>query len=140
MFAGAISGPELDECLKAAAKSPDGFVAFITDRHPHLGRDLVRRVIGIVRLTYSFTYTFGELLERRIAAPVTVFTARGDDYSFIDGATGWSQRPSVTVSLDADHYGLLRDPWASRPPCCPPSAPPCARRWGCWSASPAPSW
>jgi indigoidine synthase len=109
VFAGAITGPELAECLKAGGDQ-DSFADFISDRYPHLGPDLVRRVIAIVKLTYSFTYTFGELLERRIAAPVTVFKASGDDYSFIEAATGWSDRPPVTVTLGADHYGLLRDP------------------------------
>jgi hypothetical protein len=109
VFTGAVSGPELAECLQTAA-GPDAFAAFIVDRHPHLGPALVRRVIRIVELTYSFGYTFGELLERRISAPVTVFKARGDDYSFIESATGWSHRPPVVVTLGADHYGLLRDP------------------------------
>ncbi|MEU2729804.1 amino acid adenylation domain-containing protein [Streptomyces griseoviridis] len=109
VFAGRIDGPELAECL-AAATDQDAFALFITERRPHLGPELVRRIIDIVRLTYRFEYTFEELLERRISAPVRVFKADGDDYSFIEGATGWSARPPVTVSLDADHYGLLREP------------------------------
>ncbi|MFJ6728622.1 amino acid adenylation domain-containing protein [Streptomyces sp. NPDC091281] len=109
VFAGRIDGPELAECL-AAAGTPGEFAAFVAARRPELGHDLVRRVVDIVRLTYTFEYTFSELLERRIAAPVRVFKAAGDDYSFLDGATGWSERPPVTVALTADHYGLLRAP------------------------------
>ncbi|MER7972321.1 amino acid adenylation domain-containing protein [Streptomyces sp. NPDC096080] len=109
VFTGSVSGPELAECL-AVATDQDAFVRFVTGRRPHLGPELVRRVTDIVRLTYSFEYTFGELLERRVAAPVRVFKADGDDYSFLEGVTGWSAHPPVTVSLAADHYGLLREP------------------------------
>ncbi len=109
MFAGRIDGPELADCL-ATATGPDSFAAFVGERYPHLGAELVRRVTEIVRLTYTFEYTFGELLEHRISAPVRVFKAGGDDYSFLDGVTGWSERPPVVVPLAADHYGLLRAP------------------------------
>lgn len=109
VFAGSIEGPELAECL-AATDGPEAFARFIGERRPQLGPELVRRITEIVRLTYSFSYTFGELLERRIEAPVRVFKAAGDDYSFIEGVHGWSARPPVTFSLHADHYGLLRAP------------------------------
>ncbi|WP_254876042.1 amino acid adenylation domain-containing protein [Streptomyces sp. CAI-85] len=109
VFAGRIDGPELADCLTTAT-GPDSFAAFVGERYPHLGAELVRRITEIVRLTYTFEYTFGELLEHRISAPVRVFKAAGDDYSFLDGVTGWSERPPVVVALAADHYGLLRAP------------------------------
>jgi amino acid adenylation domain-containing protein len=109
VFTGTIGGEELAHCL-AATTGPESFARFISDRHPHLGPELVRRIVDIVRLTYSFDYTFAELLDRRVGAPVRIFKARGDDYSFIEGVTGWSTRPPLIVTLDADHYGLLRDP------------------------------
>ncbi|MGW5051340.1 amino acid adenylation domain-containing protein [Actinokineospora sp. NPDC004072] len=108
VFAGTISGPVLDACL-AAVSDEDGFVAFIAARFPDLDADVVRRIARIVQRTFDFRYTFHELAQRRVEAPVTVFRARGDDYSFIEGSSGYSASPPAFVDLDADHYSLLRD-------------------------------
>ena len=50
-----------------------------------------------------------ELAERRINAPITVFRARGDDYSFLENSSGFSARPPRFVDLAADHYTLLKE-------------------------------
>ncbi|MVA27282.1 hypothetical protein V6582_00350 (plasmid) [Agrobacterium vitis] len=55
-------------------------------------REMAARIIGIVRTTYQFEYTFAELLGRRINAPMTVIKAKGDDYSFLEQATGVAAR------------------------------------------------
>ena len=73
-------------------------------------RRVVRRIIRIVTETFSFKYTFSELAERTVTAPITIFKARGDDYSFIEGSEGFSAVPPVLVDLEADHYSLLREP------------------------------
>jgi hypothetical protein len=78
--------------------------------YPELEPAQVRRIIRIVRQTYSFEYTFAELAERTIGAPITIFKAAGDDYSFIENSRGYSARPPAVVGLAADHYGLLRQP------------------------------
>ncbi len=109
VFSGRIHGPETDACLRAA-HDDESFAAFVCATRPHLDPDLVRRVTGIVRQTYEFTYTFRELAERRIAAPVTIFRARGDDYSFIENSSGYAAKPPTTVDLDVDHYSMLREP------------------------------
>ena len=108
VFAGTITGPLLEECL-AAAHDEDSFATFIDARFPELGPDLIRRIIRVVGTTFTFTYTFDELNERRIAAPVTVLKATGDDYSFLEGAGGWSAAAPVVVDLAADHYTMLRE-------------------------------
>ncbi|MFJ2739910.1 amino acid adenylation domain-containing protein [Streptomyces sp. NPDC087440] len=107
VFAGAITGPEVAECL-AATHDEDSFVAFVHDRIPALGEELIRRITRIVAETYEFDYNFRELTERRIAAPVTVLKATGDDYSFIEDATGYTVSPAAVVNLAADHYEVLR--------------------------------
>ena len=109
VFAGTITGPLLEECLRTVADEED-FVRFVVAHFPHLGAEMVRRTVAIVRLTYSFTYEFHELVERRISAPVSLFKAQGDDYSFIEGASGYSEHPPVVIDLEADHYSLLKDP------------------------------
>ncbi|ARQ69886.1 amino acid adenylation domain-containing protein [Streptomyces marincola] len=109
VFSGSVTGPALDACLRAA-HDDDSFAAFVTGTHPHLDRDLVLRVVAVVRRTYEFTYTFHELASRRIDAPVTIFKARGDDYAFIENSSGYAAAPPTTVDLDADHYSLLREP------------------------------
>jgi hypothetical protein len=70
----------------------------------------VKRIVEIVRHTYHFKYEFHELSKRRINAPITIFKARGDDYSFIEGSSGFAARAPAVVNLDADHYGLLGEP------------------------------
>ncbi|MGH3623157.1 MAG: thioesterase domain-containing protein, partial [Sciscionella sp.] len=109
VFAGNITGPILDECLKVA-KDEESFASFIRRNFPDLDTGVVKRVIGIVGLTYQFEYTFRELAERRINAPITIFKARGDDYSFIENSVGYFATSPTTVDLRADHYSMLKEP------------------------------
>jgi amino acid adenylation domain-containing protein len=109
VFAGCITGPELDECL-ATVVDEDSFVAFISARFKDLGRDLIRRIVRVVYRTYEFKYSFRELAERTIKAPLTIFKARGDDYSFLENSSGYSTEVPTIVDLEADHYGLLKEP------------------------------
>jgi thioesterase domain-containing protein/phenylpyruvate tautomerase PptA (4-oxalocrotonate tautomerase family)/acyl carrier protein len=109
VFAGTVSGPRLDECLRTVTDE-EGFVAFVTARFPGLGEDLVRAVTGVVKRTYSFTYEFHELKGRRLDAPVTLVKADDDNYSFIEHQGGYSARPPAVHRLRAGHYELLREP------------------------------
>ena len=109
VFAGTITGPLLERCL-AEAVDEESFAAFVHRNFPDLDIDLVRRIMRVVAETFEFSYTFRELARRRIAAPITIFKARGDDYSFLDNSSGYSATPPVVVDLEADHYGLLREP------------------------------
>ncbi|MFJ9461221.1 amino acid adenylation domain-containing protein [Kitasatospora sp. NPDC101447] len=108
VFTGRISGPELARCLAETADE-DGFVAFVHRVLPELDEELIRRITGIVGETYEFEYSFRELAERRLDAPVTVFKAAGDDYSFIEGSSGYSAAPPAVVDLAGDHYGVLKE-------------------------------
>jgi len=76
---------------------------------PALDEGTIRRITRIVGETYEFEYSFRELQERRIEARVTIFKARGDDYSFIEDSSGYSARPPAVVDLDGDHYSVLKE-------------------------------
>ncbi|MET9418439.1 thioesterase domain-containing protein [Streptomyces klenkii] len=108
VFAGSITSPLLNKCLTQASDD-ETFTDFIVASFDGLAPELVRRIVRIVRQTYEFTYTFHELAQRRIAAPITVFKAQGDDYSFIENSDAFSTQPPTMVTLQADHYSLLRD-------------------------------
>ncbi|MFD8784956.1 amino acid adenylation domain-containing protein [Kitasatospora sp. NPDC059599] len=108
VFTGRISGPDLERCLASAADE-DGFVACVHRMLPELDEELIRRITGIVGETYEFEYSFRELAERRLDAPVTIFKAAGDDYSFVEGSSGYSAAPPAVVELTADHYGVLKE-------------------------------
>ncbi|MFD0078522.1 amino acid adenylation domain-containing protein [Streptomyces sp. NPDC127166] len=103
VFAGAIDA-------SVRAEDRRSFVAYVAENFPALDPDLIDRIVAIVEETFEFTYTFRELTERQVKCPVTLFKAEGDDYSFLEQATGWSSRPPTVVELDADHYSLLRQP------------------------------
>ncbi|MGW4400350.1 non-ribosomal peptide synthetase family protein [Amycolatopsis nivea] len=108
VFAGVISGPGLEQCL-ASAQDEDSFVDFVHHAYPELDEATVRRITRIVAQTYEFEYSFRELTERRLDAPVTIFKAAGDDYSFIEGHSGYSAEPPVVVDLAGDHYAVLKE-------------------------------
>jgi len=109
VFAGSITDPALHECLKAA-KDEESFASFISGRINNLDPELVRRIIKIVRQTYEFKYAFRELAERQLRAPITIFKARGDDYSFIENSSGYSAKDPTVMDLEADHYSMLKEP------------------------------
>ncbi|KJY33338.1 amino acid adenylation domain-containing protein [Streptomyces sp. NRRL S-495] len=109
VFTGTIDSPLLERCL-AVARDDESFARFVGEGIPGLDPDLVRRIVRIVGTTFEFNYTFRELRERRVSAPITVFKARGDEYSFLDGSSGYSAEPPTVVELTADHYSLLRAP------------------------------
>lgn len=108
MFTGTISGPDLEKCLESATDE-ESFAGFISELKG-IDVDLAKRIISVVGQTYEFEYSFRELAERTLAAPVTIFKARGDDYSFIENSNGYSAEPPTVIDLDADHYSLLRTP------------------------------
>jgi amino acid adenylation domain-containing protein len=109
VFAASITDPLLADCL-AETRDEETFIAFICRHFPDLGRELVERIVAIVGETFEFKYTFSELARRRLSAPITVFKATGDDYSFLESSTGYATVTPVVVDLEADHYGLLKDP------------------------------
>jgi len=109
VFAGSITDARLARCLEVA-RDEESFAAFVSGEFRDLDSELVRRIIRIVTETFSFKYTFSELAERTITAPLTIFKAQGDDYSFIEGSEGFSVTDPVVVELVADHYSLLREP------------------------------
>ncbi|MFE4972271.1 amino acid adenylation domain-containing protein [Kitasatospora sp. NPDC056651] len=108
VFAGTTSGPGLERCLAETVDEPT-FVASVHRMLPELDEAVIRRIARIVGGTYEFEYSFRELVERRLDAPVTVFKAAGDDYSFIEGSSGYSAEAPTVVELEGDHYGVLRE-------------------------------
>jgi amino acid adenylation domain-containing protein len=107
VFSSSITGTALEECLKVA-KDEDSFASFICSRYKNLDAELVKRIMRIVHQTYETKYTFRELVERRIAAPITIFKANGDDYSFIESHSGYSEKPATVINLRVDHYSMLK--------------------------------
>lgn len=97
----------VEACLRQVTDE-DSFVAFVHGRLPALDEETIRRITRIVAGTYEFEYSFRELRERRISAPITILKARGDDYSFLESSSGYSAAPPAVVDLDGDHYGVLK--------------------------------
>ncbi|GAA3345355.1 hypothetical protein GCM10020358_52110 [Amorphoplanes nipponensis] len=109
VFAGELYGPAADACVRAS-RDERTFAAYITASFPGLDAATVSRITAVAAGRYRHTYTFAELTGRCVAAPVTVCRVHGDDYSFIDAGAGYSRRPPTVVTLDADHYSVLREP------------------------------
>jgi amino acid adenylation domain-containing protein len=109
VFAGTTDSPLLETCL-ATARNEEAFTSFIAENVAQLDIDLIRRIARVVETTYEFGYTFRELAERRLAAPVTVFKARGDDNSFLDGISRHQGSAPLVVGLESEHYSMLRAP------------------------------
>ncbi|WP_405177752.1 amino acid adenylation domain-containing protein [Nocardia sp. NBC_01377] len=106
VFFGRTDGTHADDAI-AAAKNRNSFLAAVAAEIA-IDRGLAERITALVERTYSFEYTFTELLERRITAAITIIRASGDDYSFIDAAADAIRHTPIT--LDADHYQILRPP------------------------------
>ncbi|UAA38140.1 amino acid adenylation domain-containing protein [Paraneptunicella aestuarii] len=108
VFAHNIHSPMLKPCLEQTVDEAS-FVNFICSRFRHLEPLLVRRIVNIVTQTYDFKYSFEELHERKIKAPIRIFKASGDNYSFIENAASFSVTPPQTIHLQSDHYELLKE-------------------------------
>lgn len=109
VFSGTISGAELQRCLQSV-HNEEQFAAFVQQLHPTLDLGLVKRIMGLVQVSYASSYRFTELIERKVSAPITLFKAQGDDYSFVEANLAAVAEPPVMVDLAENHYGLLREP------------------------------
>ncbi|WP_428460382.1 thioesterase domain-containing protein [Photobacterium makurazakiensis] len=107
VFAHTIDGALLKSCL-TQCNDESSFVKFMCQRFPMLQEDLIRRITRIVQVSYNFSYTFEELVGRKVNAPVTIFKAQQDNYSFIENASAFSKAPPKLVNLEADHYQVLK--------------------------------
>ncbi|MDO0925913.1 alpha/beta hydrolase [Streptomyces sp. TG1A-8] len=104
VFAAGADGPLLAECLRQATDE-ESFADFVVRRLRRLDPGTVRRVIRLVRRTYGWLPA-----DRRVTAPVTVLTARGDEESHLERLLARTGAPATLARLDTDHYGALRDP------------------------------
>src|SRR5262249_47150622 len=100
VFAGSLAHPALSACLETATDE-DAFTAFLAEPFDYLDRDLVRRITAVVRETFHFPVT---LDQRWIAAPITIFTAQGDEVSPLQNSESLSSSTPTVFRLDADHY------------------------------------
>ncbi|MFP1891940.1 thioesterase domain-containing protein [Lonsdalea quercina] len=108
VFMGSIQHPLLEQCLLQVT-TRDDFIDFIARHHEALVYEQIARITDIVGQTFEFTYSFHELNQRKIHAPVTVIKAQGDDYSFIESSECFSVSPPNIITLKADHYQLLKE-------------------------------
>ncbi len=107
VFAGNIRRAAVAECL-ASTHDEESFIRFVCGRFEHLDRELVRRIVGVVRQTFLFEYAPHQQAGRRVTAPVTVLRAAGDQDSFIEHGHALTSAPPRTKRLRGDHYALLR--------------------------------
>ncbi|MEV8313463.1 amino acid adenylation domain-containing protein [Streptomyces sp. NPDC059900] len=111
VFAASLEPAAVAACL-ASTHDEDSFVACICEKFEHLERDLVRRIVGVVRQTFLFEYAPDDLAGpggHRLTAPVSVLRAAGDQPSFIDQSHALSAAPPRISQLRSGHYALLRE-------------------------------
>jgi amino acid adenylation domain-containing protein len=109
VFAGTVTGDALEECLNTVSNK-ENFVQFIRAKNSNLEPELISRITDIVAKTYEFGFTSGDLESRRLKGPITIFKARGDDYSFIENSSGFLPQSCCVVELKSDHYSVLKHP------------------------------
>ncbi|MGW6311870.1 amino acid adenylation domain-containing protein [Streptomyces sp. NPDC055099] len=107
VFAANLEPAAVAHCL-ASTHDEESFIACVCDRFEHLDRDLVRRIVDVVRTTFLFEYAPHDVTGHRLSAPVTVLRAAGDQDSFIDRDPALASTPPRVSRLRADHYALLR--------------------------------
>ena len=107
VFMGTIKGSSVDKCL-TIVNSRDDFIEFICDLNHQLDAGLVTRIIDIVMMTFEFKYSFNELKQRQLNAPIKIIKATGDDYSFLENDDVFSTIEPEIKEIKANHYSMLK--------------------------------
>ncbi len=107
VFMGTIKSNSLVECLSTVETKED-FINFICGLNNQLEVGLVMRIIDIVMMTFEFSYSFNELKQRQLKAPIKIIKATGDDYSFIENNDVLSSIEPVIEEIEANHYTMLK--------------------------------
>jgi thioesterase domain-containing protein len=107
VFMGTINSHSLTQCLEVV-DTKEKFINFICGLNNQLETGLVMRIIDIVAMTFEFTYSFNELKQRQLKAPIKIIKATGDDYSFIENNDAFSTIEPVIEQIEANHYSMLK--------------------------------
>jgi amino acid adenylation domain-containing protein len=107
VFMGTIESKSLTECLEVV-DTKEKFINFICQLNNQLETSLVTRIIDIVTMTFEFSYSFNELKQRQLNAPIKIIKATGDDYSFIENSAVFSITEPVIEHIEANHYTMLK--------------------------------
>ncbi|QIN29863.1 amino acid adenylation domain-containing protein [Brevibacterium luteolum] len=106
VFFSRTDGPDADRVVNETSDRLS-FLSAIRESLP-IDEVLAERITSLVEHTYSFEYSFTELEQRALSAPVTIIRAAGDDYSFLDSVASKVRYDSIELS--ADHYAVLQPP------------------------------
>lgn len=109
VFAGTITGPDVDECIRHTYDR-ESFLDFLRARRTDIDVDTAERIVEVVRACYGFQYTFEEMINQQVSAPITIIKMQGDDYSFLENAVHTLQRRPTVIEMPVDHYSVLREP------------------------------
>ncbi|AMW79615.1 hypothetical protein AMD27_12430 [Acinetobacter sp. TGL-Y2] len=107
VFAGRLPDNKIAETLEKIDTKAK-FIELIIDQLSGLDRGLIQKISNIVELTYEFKYTFTEMLEHKVNAPITIFKAVGDDYSFVEQVIEHLTEKPLVLDILTDHYKILK--------------------------------
>ncbi|MFB9947564.1 amino acid adenylation domain-containing protein [Rhizobium puerariae] len=99
--------PERVASVVATVRDEKAFVDFVAAEKPDLDIGVIARITRLVAQTYTPEYGL-QMEERELLAPVRLFKARGDNFSFLEQAVGMLRQPASVVPLSPDHYELLK--------------------------------
>jgi amino acid adenylation domain-containing protein len=108
VFLGRVDLELTDRFIALDSNEVSLFVAFVQKQCPDLDPETMRRIIHLVGQTYEFEYSFKELENRTLQAPITLVKAQGDDYSFIESKHNYTQTTPLIFDLSTNHYEVLR--------------------------------
>lgn len=108
VFLGRVDLEITDRFLALKMEDISLFLDFTQQHCPELDRATLRRIVTLVSQTYEFEYSFKELENRTLQAPMTLVKAQGDDYSFIESYHNYTQTTLRVFDMPMNHYEVLQ--------------------------------
>jgi hypothetical protein len=86
--------------------SEEKFIQYILSKKNGLDASFIQKIIQIVIKTYFFRYSENNLVDKKLRAPVFIFSAEGDEPSFIENIN--MSNIVLHTEIPVNHYEILK--------------------------------
>ncbi|CDG19563.1 non-ribosomal peptide synthetase [Xenorhabdus doucetiae] len=102
--------PELSECLRTVTDE-ESFIKFIRKRNHGLSHDLIRKISRVViEMSKSLQSDIDSIFyNKRISAPVKIFSAEGDQLSYFETNNDCFVNCPDIYKIESSHFELLKE-------------------------------